>query len=102
LVLLALAAHLLWNSHRFGVFYVLGQFGTLAVFIWLIRVGRAQEARLYSPYLNYAAPALMQTPSGRSSRKHRRSRARLAGAIGNGDVRRAHAAADALATAAAR
>ena len=102
LVLLALAAHLLWNSHRFGVFYVLGQFGTLAFFLWLIRVGRAQEARLYSPYLSYAAPALMQTPPGGSSRKHRRSRARLAGAIGNGDVGRAHAAADALATATAR
>ena len=102
LVLLALAAHLLWNSHRFGVFYVLGQFGTLAFFIWLIRVGRAQEARLYSPYLSCAAPALMQTPPGGSSRKQRRARARLAGAIGNGDVGRAHAAADALAMATAR
>jgi len=102
LVLLALAAHLLWNSHRFGVFYALGQFGTLAFFIWLIRVGRAQEAHLYSPYLSYAVPALMQTPPGGWNRKHRRSRARLAGAIGNGDVGRAHAAADALATATAR
>jgi RsiW-degrading membrane proteinase PrsW (M82 family) len=102
LVLLALGAHLLWNSHRFGVFYVLGQFGTLAFYIWLIRVSRAQEARLYSPYLSYAAPALTQTPPGGTSRKHRRWKARLAGAIGNGDVRRAHAAADALANAAAR
>ena len=102
LVGLALAGHLLWNSHRFGVFYVLGQFSTRAFFLWLIRVGRAQEARLYSPYLSYAAPALMQTPSGRAGRKQRRSRARLAGAIGNGDVGRAHAAADALATATAR
>lgn len=102
LVLLALAGHLLWNSHRFGVFYVLGQFGTLAFYLWLIRVGRTQEARLYSPYLGYAARALMQTPPGRTSRKHRRSRARLAGAIGNGDIGRAHTAADALVTATAR
>ena len=102
LVGLAVAGHLLWNSHRFGVFYVLGQFGTLAFYLWLIRVGRTQEARLYSPYLGYAAPALMQTPSGGTSRKHRRSRARLAGAIGNGDIGRAHAAADALAKATAR
>ena len=102
LVLVGLTAHLLWNSHRFGVFYVLGQFGTLAFYLWLIRVGRAQEARLYSPYLSYAAPALVQTPAGGMTRRHRRSRARLAGAIGNGDVGRAHAAADALANAAAR
>lgn len=40
----AFAAHLLWNSHRFGVFYVIGQFAVLALFLWLIRVGRAQDA----------------------------------------------------------
>lgn len=44
LVLFALAGHVLWNSHRFGVFYVLGQFGVLAVYLWLIRIGRAREA----------------------------------------------------------
>ncbi len=44
LVGLAVAGHLLWNSHRFGVFYVLGQFGILVVYLWLIRVGRRQEA----------------------------------------------------------
>ena len=44
LVLLALAGHVLWNSHSFGVFYVLGQFGILAVYLWLIRIGRAWEA----------------------------------------------------------
>jgi RsiW-degrading membrane proteinase PrsW (M82 family) len=43
LVALALAAHLLWNSHRFGVFYILGQFGTLGFYLWLVRVGRRQE-----------------------------------------------------------
>lgn len=96
LVLLALAGHLLWNSHRFGVFYVLGQFGTLAFYLWLIRVGRAQESRLYAPYLDYVSPTLRQTPSSGSTRTHRRSTARLAGAIGNGDVAGAHAAADAL------
>jgi RsiW-degrading membrane proteinase PrsW (M82 family) len=45
LVLLGFAGHLLWNSHRFGVFYVLGQFGILALYLWLIRVGRRQAAR---------------------------------------------------------
>lgn len=45
LVLLGAAGHLLWNSHRFGVFYVLGQFGLLAVYLWLVRVGRAQARR---------------------------------------------------------
>lgn len=45
LVLLGVAGHLLWNSHRFGVFYVLGQFGILAVYLWLIRVGRRETAR---------------------------------------------------------
>ncbi len=44
LVGLAVAGHLLWNSHRFGVFYVLGQFGILVLYLWLIRVGRRQEA----------------------------------------------------------
>lgn len=43
LVGLAVAGHLLWNSHRFGVFYVLGQFGILAVYLWLIRIGRRQQ-----------------------------------------------------------
>lgn len=41
---LAVAGHLLWNSHRFGVFYVLAQFGILVLYLWLIRVGRRQEA----------------------------------------------------------
>lgn len=49
LVLFAFAGHVLWNSHRFGVFYVLGQFGVLAVYLWLIRIGRTQEAEVYAP-----------------------------------------------------
>ena len=44
LVGVAVAGHLLWNSHRFGVFYVLGQFGILVLYLCLIRVGRRQEA----------------------------------------------------------
>lgn len=40
LVLFGFAGHLLWNSHRFGVFYILGQFGVLGVYLWLIRLGR--------------------------------------------------------------
>ncbi|MCW1958238.1 MAG: PrsW family intramembrane metalloprotease [Mycobacterium sp.] len=43
LVLLAFGGHLLWNSHRFGLFYVLGQFGVLAAYLWLIRIGRSRE-----------------------------------------------------------
>lgn len=113
LVLLAFAGHLLWNSHRFGVFYVLGQFGLLAVFLWLIRVGRRQEAGLYVPYLSYVEPsfldpalteALTSPPARRAyriaagpgSRGRLRAAARLAGAIGNGDAGRAHASVDAL------
>lgn len=46
LVLFAFAGHLLWNSHRFGVFYVIGQFGVLGVYLWLIRVGRRQQSDL--------------------------------------------------------
>lgn len=42
LVAVALGAHLLWNSHRFGPLYVLGQFGVLALYVWLIRLGRRQ------------------------------------------------------------
>lgn len=49
LVLFAFAGHLLWNSHRFGVFYVIGQFGVLGVYLWLIRIGRGQEARVHEP-----------------------------------------------------
>lgn len=43
LVTLAFAGHLLWNSHRFGIFYVIGQFGLLAFYLWLIRLGRRHE-----------------------------------------------------------
>ncbi len=110
LVVLALAGHLLWNSHRFGIFYVLGQFGMLGLYLWLIRVGRAQESRLYVPYLAHAPalvdPALadsMHTAAARKayrrahagtcSRRDQRAVARLAAAIGNGDAGAAHAAA---------
>lgn len=85
LMLLAVAGHLLWNSHGFGVFYVLGQFGILALYLWLIRVGRAQEARIYLPYLRYAAPSLVDPSaivsmrSARARRSARKSSAHLAG-----------------------
>lgn len=88
LVLLAFAGHLLWNSHRFGLFYVLGQFGLLAVYLWLIRVGRAQEGRLYRPYLSYVAPSLLEGMP--PTRRRRRITARLAAAIADGDVETAH------------
>ena len=94
LVLLAVGGHLLWNSHRFGVFYVLGQFGTLAFYIWLIRRGRAQEAALYRPYLSYVAPSVADSAAaesgGRGARQRKRALARLAAAIANGDAGRAH------------
>lgn len=106
LVLLSVAGHLLWNSHRFGVFYVLGQFGMLAFYLWLIRVGRAQEARLYPPYLTYVAPALIEPGVAASlgsaatrrtyrkasscTREQQRTTARLAAAIANGDVGEAY------------
>lgn len=100
LVLVALAGHLLWNSHRFGLFYVLGQFAVLGLYLWLIRVGRAQEAAVYVPYLSYAPivdPALAASmhsaksrrayrSSGSCSAKRQRAVARLAAAIANGDV----------------
>ena len=115
LVLLAFAAHLLWNSHRFGLFYVVGQFGVLAIYLWLIRVGRRQEADLYLPYLSYAKPSLVDRELARSlysgaarrayrktspqvgGRRRQQAAARLAAAIGNGDVGRAHACAASLA-----
>lgn len=106
LVLLAGAGHLLWNSHRFGVFYIVGQFGMLAAYLWLIRVGRAQEGRLYQPYLSYVAPTLVESAVAESlatatarrayrrasscTREQQRATARLAAAIGNGDVGMAH------------
>lgn len=100
MVLLALAGHLLWNSHRFGVFYVLGQFGTLAFYLWLIRRGRAQEAALYRPYLSYVAPALLGSDAAgtgaRTARRRERTLARLAAAIANGDAGRAHEYAEKL------
>ena len=94
LVLLALGAHLLWNSHRFGLFYVLGQFGTLAFYLWLIRRGRAEESELYRPYLSYVTPAVLEPGSAESNRRSARQRnrtvARLAGAIANGEAGPAH------------
>ncbi len=100
LVLVALAGHLLWNSHRFGLFYVLGQFAVLGLYLWLIRVGRAQEAAVYVPYLSYAPvvdPALAASmhsarsrrayrSSGSCPAKRQRAAARLAAAIATGDV----------------
>ena len=112
LVLLAGAGHLLWNSHRFGVFYVVGQFGMLAAYLWLIRIGRAEEGRLYPPYLSYVAPSLVESavtqslataPARRAyrrasscTREQQRTTARLGAAIGNGDVGTAHECAERL------
>lgn len=109
LVLLAFGAHLLWNSPRFGVFYVVGQFSILAVYLWLIRVGRRQEARLYVPYLGYVTPGVVEPAlagalhsakarrvyrkASGCSRQDQRAVARLAAAIGNGDSGPADAAA---------
>jgi RsiW-degrading membrane proteinase PrsW (M82 family) len=114
LVLLAFAGHLLWNSHRFGVFYVVGQFGLLGIYLWLIRVGRTQEARLYRPYLGYVAPSLVDPGIAESlgsaaarrayrrassmTRGRQRAVARLAAAIGNGDAGQAHQCAQRLAS----
>lgn len=106
LILLAGAGHLLWNSHRFGLLYVLGQFGLLAVFLWLIRVGRRLEAAVYLPYLAYApsqvdpapvepAPATSRTAASR----RKRDLAALASAIANGDAQRAHESVERLARA---
>lgn len=113
LVLLAVAGHLLWNSHRFGLFYVVGQFGMLVVYLWLIRMGRRQEATLYSPYLGYVSPVLVEpalaaslTPAAarRAYRKassctrgRQRTTARLAAAIGNGDAEAAQVCVERLA-----
>jgi RsiW-degrading membrane proteinase PrsW (M82 family) len=115
LVLLAFAGHLLWNSHRFGFFYVLGQFGILAFYLWLIRVGRQQESTLYLPFLCWVAPALADpelsgslssatarrayrkgTPSPGMVGVRQHAAARLAAALANGDVGRAHASAERL------
>ncbi len=45
LVATAFLAHVLWNSHRFGIFYVVGQFAVLVLFVLLVRHGRAREGR---------------------------------------------------------
>lgn len=101
LILLAGAGHLLWNSHRFGLLYVLGQFGLLALFLWLIRVGRRLEAAVYLPYLAYAPLRVDSAPvtSRAAVRRRRRATAALASAIANGDEQRAHEAANRLAPA---
>ena len=118
LMALAAAGHLLWNAHRFGVFYVIGQFGLLAVFLWLITVGRRQEAAVYTPYLEYAptlvepdqiaamgsgatrraqrAAAKQSGVAGQQTRAHQRALADLAAAIANGDAQRAHESVAAL------
>jgi hypothetical protein len=115
LVLLAFAGHLLWNSHRFGLFYIVGQFGVLAVYLWLIQVGRRQEAGLYLPFLSYVDASLVDPDLARSlrcgksrrayrrasaragDRRRQQAAARLAAAIGTGDVGQAHACAESLA-----
>lgn len=121
LVSLAFAGHLLWNSHRFGVFYVIGQFGLLAFYLWLIRVGRAEEARVYLPHLADGATPLIDpaeldsmrsararkaarkaaTASGAASpghvRKRQRAIADVAAALGNGETERAKRSIEALA-----
>lgn len=101
LVLLASAGHLLWNSHRFGLLYVLGQFGLLAFFLWLIRVGRRLEAAVYLPYLAYAPSQVDPAPatSRTAARRRQRASAALASAIANGDAQRAHESAERLARA---
>lgn len=96
LAMLAFGGHLLWNSHRFGMLYVVGQFGLLAVYLWLIRVGRTYEARLYRPYLECVNPRLRSTSPDRHDRTRRKTIARLAGAIANGDTGQANAYADKL------
>ena len=117
LILLAFAGHLLWNSHRFGLLYVVGQFGLLFFFLWLIRVGRGLEGAVYAPYLRYAPGlahaaeidamtsdatrrAFRRTRSAGDStldgRRRRRALADLAAAIANGDAQRAHRSAEAL------
>lgn len=118
LMTVAAAGHLLWNAHRFGLFYVVGQFGLLAFFLWLITVGRKRESEVYTPYLEYA-PALAETDqvdamrsdaarraqravakqsgvSGRRARAHQRALADLAASIANGDAQRAHESVAAL------
>ncbi|MCB1291940.1 PrsW family glutamic-type intramembrane protease [Mycolicibacterium sp.] len=89
LVALAVAGHLLWNSHRFGAFYVLGQVGLFVFFLWLIRVGRRREAEIYLPYLGYVTPSVIEAGI-RRSRTRRRVTSELAAAIGTGDAQRAH------------
>lgn len=101
LILLAAAGHWLWNSHRFGMFYVVGQFGLLVFFLWLIKVGRRLEARVYLPYLTdcpaQVDPARTSGLSRRRARARRRVTADLAAAVATGDTQRAHAAVDKLA-----
>ena len=96
LILLAGAGHLLWNSHRFGLLYALGQFGLLAFFLWLIRVGRGLEAAVYPSQVDQvpadAAPATSRT----AARRRQRASAVLASAIANGDAQRAHESAERL------
>ena len=89
LVALAVAGHLLWNSHRFGALYVLGQLGLFIFFLWLIRVGRRAEAEIYLPYLGYVTPSVVDVEH-RRSRSRRRATSELALAIGTGDAQRAH------------
>lgn len=118
LMALATAGHLLWNAHRFGFFYVIGQFGLLAFFLWLIVVGRNQESEVYRPYLEYApelvepdqieairsdatrraqrAAAKQSGVPGDQVRAHQRGLADLAAAIANGDAQRAHESVAAL------
>lgn len=106
LIAAAAAGHFLWNSHRLGPLYVIGQFAFLALFLRLIRVGRNQEAAIYTPYLRYApavvAPAEIAALCSRTGRKNRQSKARqraladLAAAIANGDAQRAHESVAAL------
>ena len=101
MIILAAGGHWLWNSHRFGVFYVLGQFGLLAFFLGLISIGRRLEARVYLPYLAYAPtrvdPDTTATLPRRQIKAHRRASAALAAAIANGDAQRAHESAESLA-----
>lgn len=89
------------------VFYMVGQFGMLAAYPWLIRIGRAEEGRLYPPLPVLRRPVLGRIrrhpnpwrprpragPCRRASsctREQQRTTARLAAAIGNGDVGTAH------------
>lgn len=94
LVATGLAGHLLWNSHRFGVFYVIGQFAILALFLWLIRVGRDLQAGVYLPYLTATGTEAESIRSAGSRRAARAAAGRIGSAARRGEKARQRALAD--------